>query len=424
MRDSAGHLIEGQRIEIPLASEMGMQQPPRVAIPAGSQSAIRADPWDAFSPQPPAWVEVPASDILDGPALEFASCDWIAVPESLRGQLTKRQARTLLAAGIRIAIFGDAAPPEMDAVSSWQRANDAAGNGVWISPPPVRRATVLEPGLADLTEWRKPASAGPADERITFWLPPLAIVLVILGYGLFRRRWVVLLAWAVALLGLSVATIAYEKSHATIIQKQADWTESQILASAPGSPSIALRESLRAESTVFSRREMISPPADFAAAPALVFPVAASSREYWNLRSITLNLSAGENEPSHLEAELPARSVFFYEIRAIVPASQIAQSPAAIDPAATTPRIGPTAPLVEVRRLSGAFSGPDASIAPGRSRGHRNTFQRLGPIPAASRTRFAWRLVRRSFAAPHEYLVVPPGGSPGLLQVIDFGSAP
>jgi len=296
-----------QEIAIPLPRDHVTRQAFLLVTGEGARTKMQEEgPWSSIvRDAEQEWAELPEREILDAPALVFGGVDGVVIPESLRARLSAARAKVLIAAGARIIFPGS--PPAGLGEIAWEMVRDAPGRTAWISVPVTRRPDMLEPGLADLVDWRKPVVAQAADVRITYWLGPAALVVAVLCYELFRRRGTVLLAWLIALAALSLGAIAYVGATASEVLHVAAWNQSATADGKP--PATALHESLHIASPLLARRIDAMARDD-----EILYPVAASTREYWNWRGLTLELPDSE-APMRLTGMLPARSLLAWETR-------------------------------------------------------------------------------------------------------------
>lgn len=401
VRDDAGKVCEQARITLQLGPA-GAPPMLRVAISDTSRSASQAQiPWSAISPLGVEWEEVPAQDLLMGPALEFASCDVLVIPAELLGQFSEARLAALTAAGVRLAFPGNAAPQHLPAWLTLQKIGNAE-NAAWISPAALRHPAVLEPGLSDLIDWQKPATAQTHDRRITYWLGPAAVLVAVLVFELIRRPCLGAGIWIFALAGLSIGAIMYARSTAGESAHFAQWLGTPAHASdsamEPAGP--ALLESLHALSPLYSRQAQIA-----AEDGQLLYPVAASVRDYWRLRPLTLQPGGGSDPSPKLRGLLAARSVLFYECRSVVPPAVIsAASPGTFWVVEGQVSHGQVPPASAPAGATSFSAWIEAQAPPERT------------VPAA------WYALR--FDVAHRYLLAPGNGPDEPLRIMDAAAIP
>ena len=377
--------------EIPIDGASSATRTLQFVVPEGQRvPAQEAGPWTVSRFATAQRAEVPEEEILDAPAAQPSpALIAMMIPQALRSRLTEARVKAFLAIGTQIALLGGP-PGDLDRLG-WEKVNDGAGRLAWISLVIGPKPAVIEPGLGDLVDWRKPATAQPHDMRITYWFGPAAVVLVILSYELFRRRSSVLLAWVIALCGLSVVAVRIDDANtANDIVRTATWSQSP-----PDAP-VALRESLQTQSPLFAKHVSIA-----ASSSAVLYPIAAAAREYWNWRGLTLHLGDGvSNSPIRLEGTLPARSVPSFETR-------------------TAEAMSPGIPAFRV--FEGYVSVVHNDHTPAEPGAPFSTWADTRPIPEQSALK-TWYALR--FNAAHLYLLTLTDDPDDPLHVVDQGASP
>jgi hypothetical protein len=360
-------------------------------------------------------IAVSDQEILAGPALVFAGCDWVFLSPDLQARITQERALELLALGTRLVAPADgvSGPPGSSggglAPFLWESTNLRNGNLLWMTAAgSVPRPPVIEPDLKHIQEAGR-RQAVPAGVRTALLLSgPLAAILLVFKWGLFHRRRAVLVSSAFSMVALTGLLLVYLHAHGMPQEITAQWRQAAASDQKPVG-GLMLEERLAGSTPLFSTTVDIQ-----ADAHHVMFPVAATIDQYWALRGVQLRFDGG----THLCGTLPARGALWRESRT---ADVLGLLPAYPRTAAARARLWDALHLAPTDAwwLIGGYvksaETPDepgvllTAWAPGKP-GAR------GRQPDGGTDRMAWYNLR--FASGHRYLLWQPAG---IMNVLDFG---
>jgi len=279
----------------------------RIMVPANSD--LRIPPYLAW--RPITSTAIPDQEILSGPILLFASTDMLLLSPDLASKISQDRAAALMSTGLKLIIADNAARP-VPAGSPlsrfpWVRLVPNPDSAAWITPPPTQsplpRLQVLEPHLLDTTLILQPA----ASKRITiilYSLPFVAILILLLARGLFRRPAILLPVLALTFAALSLFAFFFIPTASPPTTAHAVWSTTSL--PADQSSSLVLSESFTATASLFNYTLNTT-----AEQTAALFPVFATPREFFLQDArLTLDVPAPNtlDRLSRLEASLPPRS--------------------------------------------------------------------------------------------------------------------
>ena len=307
----------------------------RIVIPSGRRRIVESIDWRSAGAVGGGeggggivFIELPEEDILDGPPALFADIDALLLPGGMR--LTQERAQALINVGLRIVVPGETAPGGELSRLVWERLNSGAATSqaastggtrqaLWATPEtPVRRPEVIEPGLANITEFNgalQPAQADASVVAAILTSGPLAILLLLIVRGLFKRRWLVLVASVLAMALASAGVIGYMRAARPETRREVAWQQSQA-GRREATGALTLKENLILQSPLFAQT-LDLPAAD----GEFIYPVASTPRAYWKLNHLRLveggGTGAAQDGGMRLQARLDARSAIAYEKRSL-----------------------------------------------------------------------------------------------------------
>jgi hypothetical protein len=197
----------------------------------------------------PELVHVSEDDLLNGPALLFASVDAIYLPHRLMQNFPEERAAALTAAGARLlATEDDEAGLAALRRLAWVHVNRpdgaTAADPLWAFPAlPMHRLTPVQAGLANIPGFLAPPPADSRTRVLVAVVPLEALVALLLLYGMFRREWVILSVGIPVMIGLSALLISVLHAHAPDARRQRSWIA--------GGSGLRMEESVSARTTLF-----------------------------------------------------------------------------------------------------------------------------------------------------------------------------
>jgi hypothetical protein len=255
-------------------------------------------------------------DILSGPLMVFLGCDAVALSDRVAGRLSADRIAGLLGAGVQLVSLRD--PAKMTGVLGRMKW-DAVSPGVWMThETDLPRGRVIEPGMERVPALSESVLPGRGTIVATLLVPVGGLVVVTLAFGLFRRRGLVLAAFALGMAGVTAGTIWYLYANALPDEKAVSWQISQ-----PGEgTAVSVTERFASTSALFGEKARVIADQD-----QLLFPVNVSLLDYLRMRGAELYLDVlsedGLRRESRLEMPLRAREMLCYGVRtsALIPAA-------------------------------------------------------------------------------------------------------
>jgi hypothetical protein len=330
-------------------------------------------------------------EILSGPMTVFLGCDAVVISDRVAGRLTADRIAGLMGCGVQlVSRRNPSSMRDILARLNWEQVSA----GVWMTKHAVMpRGRVVEPGMERVPALTEAVRPGGSTIGGTLLAPLGSVVAAVLAFGLFRRRGLVLLAFAVGTAGVTGGMIWYLRGSAAPEEKGVSW----VMSAAGEGTKVAVTERFASTSALFGEKARVLAEQD-----QLLFPVNVSVWRYWRRRGVELYLDVlsedGLRRESRLEMPLRAREILAYGMRtsALIPAAVNTTRGAWIEGGYVTPA------AVESSDLSGGAP----MLLTAWARGHAPVKDSL----------LAWYEMGR-FQADHRYFLLEGGG----VRLVDFG---
>jgi hypothetical protein len=306
-------------------------------------------------------------EILSGPMMVFLGCDAVLISDRVANRLSADRIAGLLGSGVQLVSRRD--PARMTGVLGRLKW-DGVSAGVWMTRRTASvRPRVVEAGMERVPALWEAVRPGRGTILATALAPVGGLVVVVLAYGLFRRRGLVLLAFALGMAGVTAGMIWYLASSAMPEEKVVSWVTSEAGEGAGGTTA-SVTERFAGTSALFGERARV-----IAGQEQLLFPVNATLWGYLRMRDTELFLDVlsedGLRRESRLEAPLRAREMLDYGVRtsALAPAAVNTERGAWIEGGYVTPTavepsdMGGGAPLLLTRWAAGHAGVRDSLLA-------------------------------------------------------------